>query len=202
MKDYKQRSIHTFDQQAAQYDTKCYGDHARALYPLLMEQLGQIPRERVLDLGCGTGALLAQMSDRWPAGTYTGLDLSSEMVAVAKDRLSGRATVLQGDAEYLPFPDRSFQVVVCCDSFHHYPSPGRALEQIHRVLEPGGVFLLADATAPAGVRWLLNRLLPLGGGGDVRMYSPTELRALLSPLFHGAECRRVSATSLLAWGIR
>mgnify|MGYP005808342867 CR=1 FL=1 len=202
MKDYKTRSQHNFDRQAERYDASSFGVHARKLHPLLLRQLAQIPHERVLDVGCGTGALLEQISSRWPGGTYSGVDLSPRMAAAARAKLRERAHIVPGDAEALPFPDSEFQVVMCCDSFHHYPHPELALREMYRVLEPGGVLLLADTTAPTGARALINLLLPMGHGGDVRLYSTGELVALLSPLFHGVECHKVDHTSLLVWGIR
>ena len=198
----KERSRRAFDCQAERYDDTSLGAHARQLHPLLIRQLGEIPHTSVLDVGCGTGALLDQLSRRWPEGRYTGVDLSPNMAETAQNKLGSRARILVGDAEALPLPDSQFQAVVCCDSFHHYPRPRAALREIYRVLEPGGVLLLADTTAPAGVRWALNLLLPLSRSGDVRLYSPKELTGLFSPMFHGAECRRVNATSLLGWGIK
>lgn len=153
-------------------------------------------------MGCGTGELLFQMARRWPGGTYRGVDLSPKMAAMARNKLGVLAQVDLGDAERLPVPDGWAQVVVCSDSFHHYPDPEAALAEFHRVLWPGGVLLLGDTTAPAGVRGALNLLLPFSRGGDVHLYSPGELTALLERRFHGARCRRVDATSLLAWGIK
>ena len=202
MESQKERSRRGFDQQAGRYDHTSLGAHARQLHPLLLRQLGQIPHDRVLDVGCGTGALLDQRSRRWPAGQYTGEDLSPKMAETAQKKLDGRADILLGDAEALPLPDGRFQAVVCCDSFHHYPNPEAALGEFCRVLEPGGVLLLADTTAPAGLRQAVNLFLPLSQSGDVHLYSPGELIRLLSLRFHGVECRRVNATSFLAWGIR
>lgn len=202
MNDYKTNSQRSFDQQAGRYDTAGFGDHARKLHPILLRQLAQIPHDRVLDVGCGTGALLDQILSRWPGKTCAGVDLSPSMAAEARKKLGDRAQILQGDAEALPFPNGRFQTVLCCDSFHHYPHPETALKEIRRVLEPGGVLLLADTTAPFGARELINLLLPLSHGGDVRLYSSEELTQLLAPFFHGVECRRVDRTSLLAWGIR
>ena len=76
MESQKERSRRGFDQQAGRYDHTSLGAHARQLHPLLLRQLGQIPHQRVLDVGCGTGALLDQLSRRWPEGQYTGVDLS------------------------------------------------------------------------------------------------------------------------------
>ena len=201
MKDYRTASRLAFDRQAAQYDTAAYGRHARALYPLLLKRLAQHSWSRLLDLGCGTGALLSQITARWPQAHYAGLDLSPKMAETARTTLGSRADILLGDAQQLPFDTASFDIVLCNDSFHHYPQPEQVLQEVHRVLKKGGLFLLGDATAPAIIRLPLNLLLPLGQSGDVHLYSAKELKQLLSDVFHAVESRRVSATSLLAWGI-
>ena len=202
MKDAKEKSREQFDRQAPCYDRAVFGSHARKLYPVLLEQLEGLPRRTVLDVGCGTGELLRQIAGRWPEGEYRGVDLSDEMVAVARKKLGKRAEILQGDAEHLPLPDEWAQVVVCNDSFHHYPDPKSVLKEFRRVLRPGGVVLLGETTAPVLVRSVMNLVLPWSGGGDVRLYSSGELTALLSPVFCGVICRRVDATSLLAWGFK
>ena len=57
MQDYKENSRRAFDRQAPTYDTASFGSHARGLYPILLSQLAQLPRRRVLDVGCGSGIL-------------------------------------------------------------------------------------------------------------------------------------------------
>lgn len=202
MKNSKELSQRAFDRQADTYDNTNLSRHARQLHPLLLAQLGEIPRGSVLDVGCGTGALLDQVSRRWPDTRCAGVDLSPNMTAIAGKRLSGRAEIRTGDAESLPFPSGSFEALLCCDSFHHYPHPHLALAEFHRVLTASGVLLLADATAPWGVRSVFNLFLPLSREGDVRLYGSKELASLLSSHFHGVRCQSVSSTSLFAWGIK
>ena len=179
MNDCKTRSGRAFDRQAWTYDTARFGSHARGLYPVLLEQLAQIPHGSVLDVGCGTGELLREVGLRFPETARTGLDLSANMLAVAREKLGGAVELVQGDAERLPFADGRFEVLLCNDSFHHYPNPGAAAAEFARVLQPGGVLLLGDCTAPAGLRGVANLFLPLSGEGDVRLYSGAELAALL-----------------------
>ena len=152
MNDCKTRSGRAFDRQAWTYDTARFGSHARGLYPVLLEQLAQIPHGSVLDVGCGTGELLREVGLRFPETARTGLDLSANMLAVAREKLGGAVELVQGDAERLPFADGRFEVLLCNDSFHHYPNPGAAAAEFARVLQPGGVLLLGDCTAPAGLR--------------------------------------------------
>ena len=200
--DKKRQSQQAFDQQAATYDTAIQGSHARTLYPYMLQEITCAWGDRVLDLGCGTGALTAQVLEQDPRRQVTGLDLSEQMLAQARARLGDRVKLIQGDSECLPFPDGSFDVVYCCDSFHHYPNPRAVLAQFARVLQPGGILLLGECTAPAGVRAVTNLLLPLSREGDVRIYSARELEELLSTAFHGAECRRAGPTALVAWGVK
>ena len=195
MQDYKENSRRAFDRQAPTYDTASFGSHARGLYPFLLSQLDQLPRRRVLEL-------LRTVGERFPETTRTGLDLSAEMLSVARHKLGEGVELVQGDAERLPFADGAFDVVLCCDSFHHYPNPRAVLAQFARVLQPGGILLLGECTAPAGVRAVTNLLLPLSREGDVRIYSARELEELLSTAFHGAECRRAGPTALVAWGVK
>lgn len=197
-----ERSRQTFDRQAWSYDTASYGRHARTLYPIVLEQLEQIPHRSILDVGCGTGALLQAVRTKFPEARCAGLDLSEHMLTVAREKLDPSVLLKQGEAARLPFDSSSFEAVICNDSFHHYPQPKQALREMARVLRPGGVLLLSDCTAPAGIRKILNWFLPLSREGDVHLYNAEELCALLSPQFSGVECRRVSSTSLLAWGIR
>ena len=141
MNDCKTRSGRAFDRQAWTYDTARFGSHARGLYPVLLEQLVQIPHGSVLDVGCGTGELLREVGLRFPETARTGLDLSANMLAVAREKLGGAVELVQGDAERLPFADGRFEVLLCNDSFHHYPNPGAAAAEFARVLQPGGTAL-------------------------------------------------------------
>lgn len=201
-RDNKQLSQAAFDRQAAGYDTGIQGSHARMLYPYLLQEIDRAWGDRVLDLGCGTGALMAQVLSEDSRRQVTGLDLSEQMLARAKKRLGDRAVLVQGDSEHLPFPDRSFDVVYCCDSFHHYPNPQAVVEEAARVLEFGGVFLLGDCWLPLPGRLLMNPLLRFSREGDVKLYSKRELTGLLGQEFHQITWRQVGGRACLVGGVR
>ena len=80
------------------------------------------------------------------------LDLTAEMLAAAKKFIknNGHQNVeyIQGDAEKLPFNDISFDIVTCRIAPHHFPNVDAFIEEVHRVLKPGGQFLLDDNVVP------------------------------------------------------
>jgi ubiquinone/menaquinone biosynthesis C-methylase UbiE len=127
------------------------------------EWLGARAQGRVLEVAIGTGLNLPH----YPADvTITGIELSPAMLAIARKRAAGlgRAADLHtGDAQALPFPDSTFDTVVCALSLCTIPDPAAAIGQMKRVLVPGGRLLLIDHVASTwppirAAQWLLERL--------------------------------------------
>jgi len=109
------------------------------------------PGERVLDVGSGAGMdslIAAQMVG--PEGRVTGIDMTSEMVAKARANAeaTGLANVqfVEGEAEALPFPDGSFDVVLSNGVIDLVPDKDAVFGEIFRVLAPSGRIQLADVT--------------------------------------------------------
>jgi ubiquinone/menaquinone biosynthesis C-methylase UbiE len=96
----------------------------------------------VLDIGCGHGVLLDRiLTGRRPSRAY-GSDLSMVMCSRARARVPS-AGILQADAEDLPFADNSFDHVFMVEVLEHLPEPGKALQEVRRVLRAKGRFLVA-----------------------------------------------------------
>ena len=93
-----------------------------------------------LDLGCGTGALTQTIAARSKPATVTGLDPSDRFIAFARRQIQNRRVRFQsGDAQALPFPDRTFDAVVAGLVLNFIPDPARAVAEMKRVLRPGGI---------------------------------------------------------------
>lgn len=112
----------------------------RPLYRRLLELAAPGPRERVLDVGAGTGSVVASMLAR---GAHAfGADPSAGMVRAATSKAGPRFVVAA--AEALPFPSGAFDLAITSMSMHHWRSAERGIAEMARVLRPGGRALLAD----------------------------------------------------------
>lgn len=198
----RSRSRAAFDAQAATYDTGMQGEHARKLYPCVLAEVARAAlgnlAPRLLDLGCGTGALAELVLGEIPGAQLTCVDLSPRMVETARLRLGDRADVLLADAERLPFHDSTFDVAWCNDSFHHYPDPERAVFQTWRVLVPGGTLVVGDVWQPTLARALMNTWMPHSREGDVRIYSEAEMCGILGTWYSDVAWCRVGSTACVA----
>jgi ubiquinone/menaquinone biosynthesis C-methylase UbiE len=98
------------------------------------------PRDRVLDVGCGTGWLVRRIAPLVPAGLAAGLDVSDGMVRRAEVLSAELPNVVfaLGGAEAIPWDSRFFSKLVSIESAYYWPDPARGLREIFRVLSPGG----------------------------------------------------------------
>jgi SAM-dependent methyltransferase len=141
-----------------------------------LRRLSARPGERILDLSCGPGRGINEISAA--GATPVGLDTSLHMLQSA--RSAGlRDPLVRGDACKLPFGNSTFDGVLCTNAFHHYPDPPGALGEMRRVLKPGGRAVLVDPRLDS----LLSRITIFGGeamvfGMRVHLHDPHEWLAL------------------------
>lgn len=95
--------------------------------------------ESVLDVGCG--AIAPYVAHLESLGKcVVGIDFAYHFLALARQK--GQSRGVQGDATALPFPDASFDAIICSETLEHIPDDRRAVAEIHRVLRPGGLLFL------------------------------------------------------------
>jgi SAM-dependent methyltransferase len=106
---------------------------------IALEMLELSRRDRVLDVGCGPGNFTRAFADVARDGLVVGLDASRTMLAQAvREPPPGRVAYVRGDASRLPFRDETFDAVCCFAALYLIEQPLRALDEIARVLAPGG----------------------------------------------------------------
>ena len=183
--EYKKVSIAEFSKAAEVYETDQAGVYkmCKKDYPDVLAELEKEEFNDLLDCGCGTAPMLTLLKEKYPDKRYTGIDLTPKMIEVARAKHMQGVELVVGDCENLPFEDNSFDAVICCQSFHHYPNVQDFFNSVYRVLRPGGRLVLRDMTAKSAVMlWLMNHvevpLINLTGHADVHMYSGKEVEAL------------------------
>jgi ubiquinone/menaquinone biosynthesis C-methylase UbiE len=149
--------------------------------------------ERLLDIGCGSGLYLPVLCKK--AGMIVGLDISTGMINAAQELIEAKGLsnveLRVGGAEAMPFPDASFDSVLGFDVLHHVPDVHRALEEVHRVLRPGGLFVSIEPNVLNPAVWFAH-VLPAEERGALRYNYPWAIKRLLRKHFGAVNSRYIN----------
>jgi ubiquinone/menaquinone biosynthesis C-methylase UbiE len=149
------------------------------------------PTDRVLDLGCGTGWASRRMARVATAGEIVGLDVADEMLRRAEQasREFKNIRYVWGSAESVPAKEGTFSKVLSVESFYYYADQGKALDELRRVMAPGGtLFILINLYKDNhySLRWVSELKVP------VQALSEAEYVALLEKHgFKEVQARRI-----------
>ena len=153
------------------------------------DRFGVLPGERVLDMGCGAGRHAFELYRR--GADVVALDQNTSdlaevavmfeaMAAEGQVPTGSSAATVEGDALALPFDDGEFDRIIAAEILEHIPDDRTAMEELFRVLKPGGVLAV---TVPRWfaekVNWALSDAYHEVEGGHVRIYKESELRGRL-----------------------
>lgn len=120
----------------------------------LIRNLRKSNPSKILDVACGTGDLSLMMASRIPtAQAITGIDISSEMLAIAekklqKKKVAGSVQFAQADCLSLPFPNHSFDAATCAFGVRNFENTEQGLREMARVLSPEGKLLILELSTP------------------------------------------------------
>jgi demethylmenaquinone methyltransferase/2-methoxy-6-polyprenyl-1,4-benzoquinol methylase len=130
------------------------------------------PRETVLDVATGTGAVARELVAQ-KGCTVVGLDQSPEMLAEARRRAPAGVTLMEGRAEKLPFPDGAFDALTFTYLLRYVDDPAATLDELVRVVRPGGTIAGLEFALPRGVwRPLWELYVRVGLPAAGRLLSP------------------------------
>lgn len=153
---------------------------------------------RILDVATGTGDLAFAALHQAPEMTVVGLDLSRNMLRIAKEKRQARSIpdrrygLIAGDALAMPFRDDSFDVVMIAYGIRNMPDTAQAFREFRRVLRPGGHLLILEFSLPQNplfrepYLFYFQEILPRLGGwvsrdGEAYRYLPASVGAFISP---------------------
>lgn len=97
-----------------------------------------LPPETILDIGSGTGSLLGKLHSTYPDAALCGVDLAHNMCLGTSAKLGGCSTVVNADAEHLPFANSKFDLVVSTSALQWVGDLSQAIHEMRRVMKPGG----------------------------------------------------------------
>lgn len=154
------------------YDRLCGWPIMKAERYLALRALRKLhPMGKLIDIGCGPGYLVNRLSRMFPDLQIIGIDINQDMLhqAVSNFPSIGNVQFREGDAQALPFPDEEVDVIVSTGAFHHWDNGPRSLREFHRVLKPGGQFLILDLRRDA--RWLFYWLVKMA-----QVFMPADIK--------------------------
>jgi len=158
-----------------------FGPSHRVLIRRIRDVAGDRPL-KMLDVGCGTGMFASKVRAALPHVEVCGVDLVPEMLRKGQPRWRldpAHVFPVRGDSERLPFGSRTFDVVTCANSFHHYPHQERAIAEMSRVLRFGGRLMLIDGYRDNLWGWFIYDVCVAGVEGDVHHASAQRFRDLI-----------------------
>jgi 2-polyprenyl-6-hydroxyphenyl methylase / 3-demethylubiquinone-9 3-methyltransferase len=167
---------------------------SRLRNPWILERLE--PSSKVLDIGCGGGFLSNELAAH--GHEVTGLDAARDALAVAAAHdWTASVSYIEGDALALPFRDASFDAVTAMDFLEHVENPARVVEEVARVLRPGGSFFfhtfnrnpISWLVVIKGVEWFVKNTPP-----NMHVY-----RLFVKPdeLYEMCACSRLRVTEIV-----
>lgn len=178
MTDARRDVVAEYDRLAPDYDER-WSFYVRATAEATARRVVVVPGQRLLDVGCGTGALLRLLGHQHPRVSLAGIDPSHAMLAIARARLPANVGLMQGSAEQLPLADATFDIVVTNSAFHYFADPAAAVRNMKRVLRPGGKLVITDWCDDFLVCRLCDRWLRLVNPVHTRIYTSAECRGFL-----------------------
>ena len=138
-------------------------------------RLEEKPNPYILDICCGTGAVITAFAARYPKSLSVGYDFSRGMLLKVREKTcAGTIILIEGDAAFLPFTDESFDVITCSHALYELKKPARqaALKEMKRVIRPDGAVLIMEHEVPRHpvVKILFNLRMMTMGSADSREF--------------------------------
>ena len=177
-----------FQELAAKYDAWFQTPHGKYVYKYEREMIDRLldisSGVQVLDVGCGTGIYTQELLMK--GARVIGMDISPEMLSIAKyktERFGDQVCFLEADAGNMPFPDSQFDVVVSVTAMEFFSEPRTCLQEMYRVLRPGGHMVVATLNSKSlwAVERRLKSWITKTVFSNARFYSINDIKDMIQP---------------------
>lgn len=145
-KEIKKKTIHTFSEWADHYDGDRWSWYFRRCYRETFDFSARYisNNTRILDVGCGTGQFLWNLSERFPDSTLHGLELTKSMYDLASKKLERKKVQLfNEDLESFVAPIQ-YDLIYCLNTFHHFEESSLAAQKMSKMLAKNGIIIILD----------------------------------------------------------
>lgn len=169
--------IKEYSRRAARYNLSCQR-FLSISQAVAIEMLNPRSGERILDAGCGTGsAMMTIAKSVREKGEVVGIDLSEDMLSVARERLSeySKAVIIKGNLDNMSYPDNYFDAVMNVNVMHYFYNIDIVLKEFYRVLKPGGRLVLVGFCTDYFFFGLIEKIWRIFIPSHIHAYSLDEL---------------------------
>jgi ubiquinone/menaquinone biosynthesis C-methylase UbiE len=190
-----------YDEMAQRYDRR-WGTYIAKTLAFLDRWAAISPEAVVLDIGCGTGEFEKLLLSKHPNQQITGVDISTKMLEIARRKCQAYPKVAfrAASASALPFSDHSFDVIVSASAFHYFNAPEAALDEMRRILRPGGVMVILDWCKDYLSCRLGDIVLKLVDPAYQRCYTKAEFHRILNSAQFAIQAATETRCGLMWWG--
>lgn len=152
-KDFK------FEGRAEKYDDEFEGKLSEKFYTLVVDNVVLEQGYRILDYGCGTGTILKRLSEKCDIDGC-GIDAEEKMIDVAREKCP-QMEIQMCSCDATPYDDNSFDAIIACMAYHHFPDKSAFAKEASRLLKQGGRLYVAEPKFPLPIRKAINTALAI-----------------------------------------
>ncbi len=196
MKNLEQKNKEFFDKIAGHYDKRIFKSLLLNPVKRAVEFVNVKKNSKILDAGCGTGNLLKILETKDRALKLYGVDISKEMLKIARKKLKNTKIKLEA-VEKISFKKNYFDYIFSIDAFHHYYNHDLVMRNFYRILKKNGYLIIVDFSFGIFFNKIFSKIEP----GNNKMHTAIEFKELFKEYkFRDIKQKRVRVFSILTIG--
>lgn len=198
-KDYEKINKRLFNRIAKYYDKGVFHTFMINFQNKVVQKINIKKNSKILDVGCGTGSLLVTLKNKNLNLSLYGIDISEEMLKIARKKLSKKEILKVAKAENLPFEKNYFDYIFCTEAFHHFSNQDRAMKNFYKSLKNQSRLIIADFD----FGFIANKIFHFIEPGNTKTNTKKEMKELFNRNnFKNVEQEKIGIFVFLTRGIK